>query len=250
LAGSRRQRVDAVLTDFDRTLVWLFEDRRRQWEACQDLLAIRADWGVPAPPGPDPADSDPYDLWADAYRWLVASAPARDAESLNDRIAACLAAHEVEAAASVGLLAGVGTTLRRLREQGIPVAVVSNNPTDAVWQALKANQVEGLVPAVLGREPGGDLKRLKPSPAMLRQALSMLDRAPERAVFAGDSVTDMAAAQAAGVPAVGVLGHSRARRSQLTAAGARWVVPGFADLEALLGDAGSGSPPLLEGPRA
>jgi phosphoglycolate phosphatase-like HAD superfamily hydrolase len=194
LAGSRRQGLDAVLTDFDRTLVWLFEDRCRQREACQDLLAIGADWGVPAPPGPDPVASDPYDLWADADRWVAASASARDAESLNDTIAACLATHELEAAASARLLGGVGMTLWRLRGWRIPVAVVSNNATDAVWQALKANRVEGLVTAVLG--------------------------------------------------------HSRARRSELTAAGARCVVAGFADLEALLGDAASSSPPLPAAPQA
>jgi phosphoglycolate phosphatase len=223
-----------LLTDFDRTLVRLFEDRSRQREACQDLLAVRARHGIPVPPGPDPAAGDPYDLWADAYRWMLASSSQAEAELLNGAIAACLDVHELGAAASANLLSGVGSTLQRLRELRIGVAVVSNNSADAVWQALKANMMEGFVTMVFGREPGCDLATLKPSPALLVSALSELDVAPERALFAGDSISDMVAGRAAGVPAVGVLGHSRVTREALLAAGAGQVVASFAELEPLL----------------
>ena len=231
---SRRHGVDLLLTDFDRTLVWLFEDPSRQREACQDLLAVHAERGIPVPPGPDPAGGDPYDLWADAYRWMLASSSRAEADSLDATIAARLDVHELGAAASARLLTGVGSMLRRMRDLRIRVAVVSNNSTGAVWEALKVNEMEGFVTLVLGREPGCDLATLKPSPAMLRSALTELDVAPGMAVFAGDSITDMIAGQAAGVPTVGVLGHSRVTRDALLAAGAGQVVATFADLGPLL----------------
>jgi phosphoglycolate phosphatase len=232
LGWSRRHSVDALLTDFDRTLVWLFEDQLQQREASEDLLAICAARGVPA--SIRDAAGDPYDLWTEAYRWMLVSSEPAEAEALNHTIAWRLAAHELRAAGSAKLMDGVEATLERLHTLGIPVAVVSNNATEAVWRGLKTSNIEGLVTGVLGREPGCNLHELKPSPVMLHDALAMLDCAPERTLFAGDSVTDMAAGRAAGIPTVGVLRHSRARRPDLAAAGAKWVLAEFGDLRSLL----------------
>ncbi|MFE2470258.1 HAD-IA family hydrolase [Streptomyces mirabilis] len=55
----------------------------------------------------------------------------------------------------------------------------------------------------------------KPAPDGLHAALSQLDVPPERAVFVGDSPTDMAAARAAGVVALGL----RAYQHRAAAAG-------------------------------
>jgi HAD superfamily hydrolase (TIGR01509 family) len=231
LSRSRRH-VDALLTDFDRTLVWLFEDQERRREACEDVLAVWAASGFPAPGG-DAAAGDPYDLWAESHRRMLRSPPA-EAEALDNAIAACLAAHELRAAGSATLLDGVEATLEQLQGLGIPVAVVSNNATEAVWQALKVSKVEGLVTGVIGREPGCNLRELKPSPVLLHNALAMLDRPPERVLFVGDSVNDMVAGRAAGVPTVAVLRHSRAWPRELAAAGAKALLAEFADLGSLL----------------
>ena len=217
------------------------EDRSRRRAACQELLTIRAEQGIPGPSGPDPAAGDPYDLWADAHRWMMASSPA-EADSLNGTIAARLGEHELAAAESARLLTGVETTLRRLRDLRIEVAIISNNATEAIYRALKANRMEGFVTKVFGREPGCDLAALKPSPTLLCNALSELGVASDRALFAGDSITDMVAGRAAGIPTVGVLGHSRDGREALIAAGAVQVVATFADLGPLLED-GATEPP-------
>lgn len=236
MAGSRRHGADVLLTDFDRTLLWLFEDRSRRRAACQELLTIRAEQGIPVPSGPDPAAGDPYDLWADAHQWMLASSSPAEAESLNGTIAACLGEHELAAAESARLLTGVETTLRRLKGLEIEIAIVSNNATEAVHRALKANGMEGFVTKAFGREPGCDLAALKPSPTLLCNALNELGVASDRALFAGDSITDMVAGRAAGIPTVGVLGHSRDGREALIAAGAGQVVATFADLGPLLED--------------
>jgi HAD superfamily hydrolase (TIGR01662 family) len=228
---SRRHGVDALLTDFDRTLVWLFEDQLQQQEACEDVLAICAARGVPV--SIREAGGDPYDLWTEAYRWMLAASGPAEADGLDHTIASCLAAHELRAAGSAKLVEGVEATLKRLHALGIPVAVVSNNATEAVWQGLKAGRVEGLVTVVLGREPDGNLHELKPSPVLLRNALAMLDCAPERALFVGDSVTDMVAGRVAGMTTLAVHRHSRAMEPDLKAAGARQVLAAFADLGSL-----------------
>ena len=225
--------VDALLTDLDRTLLWLFKEPAREREAYGDILQMCSARGVPVALR-SAADCDPYDLWADSYRWALANTPPSRAEALNGAIAARLVAHEVSAAAEARLFEGVWDALEQLSAHQIPVAVVSNNAADAVWLALKANQAEGFVACVLGREPSHRLGDLKPSPVLLTQALDEVGCPPERAIFVGDSTTDMRAGRAAGVRSIGLRRHSRTSGSALTAAGAAHVLDDFADLRAFL----------------
>ena len=228
--------INALLTDFDRTLAWLFQEPTREREAHNDIQSVCTAWGIPIAIG-STADHDPYDLWANSYRWALANTQPSKAEALNEKIASCLTAHEVNAAADASLLEGVWDVLEQLSAHHIPVAVVSNNAAEAVWQTLKANQAEGLVTCVLGRDPDRRLRDLKPSPVLLAQALNELGSTPAEALFIGDSITDMLAGRAAGVRSIGVQQHSRASEPDLTAAGAAQVLNGFADLGALLQDA-------------
>lgn len=115
-------------------------------------------------------------------------------------------------------------------DRGATVVVVTNNDP-------------GVVPLVLDRARPGLAARLtvlgrvadrahdlKPSPAMLLEALAGSGSQPDRAVLLGDSVTDVQAGLAAGVPVVGVA-EDASRRDDLLAAGAVAVV---ADLGLLL----------------
>jgi phosphoglycolate phosphatase-like HAD superfamily hydrolase len=223
--------IDVLLTDFDRTLVWLFQDSTRQRDAYQDIRAVCTAWGVPVAIGAQ-AGRDPYDLWTCSYRWALANAQPPEAEALNEAIASHLSPHEISAAADAILFEGVWDVLEHLSARDIPVAVVSNNAAEAVSQALKANQAEGLVACVLGRDPSRRLRDLKPSPVLLKQALQELSRTTDSALFVGDSITDMLAGRAAGVRSIGVQRHSRASEPDLTAAGATHLLDGFAELTA------------------
>jgi phosphoglycolate phosphatase-like HAD superfamily hydrolase len=70
---------------------------------------------------------------------------------------------------------------------------------------------------------------LKPAPDLVLRALASAGVDPPGAVFVGDSVTDVLAGTAAGVPVVGL--HEAAdRRAELAAAGAVAVVADIADL--------------------
>jgi phosphoglycolate phosphatase-like HAD superfamily hydrolase len=233
LRAIRRGFVDALLTDFDRTLVWLFEDRARQREAHDDLWAVCAAHGVPWAVR-EAAGPDQYDLWAEAYQWMAEHTHPNEAETLDQVIASRLTLHEVDAARFVELFDGIAEILERLNGLGIPVAIVSGNATDAVWQGLKANGIEGLVVAVIGREPDFRRPDLKPSPVPLYRALAELQCGADQALYVGDDVSDMLAGRRAHVRTVGLLGHSRASAPALSAAGAECVLATFADLGSLL----------------
>ncbi|WP_433648999.1 HAD family hydrolase [Micromonospora zamorensis] len=108
------------------------------------------------------------------------------------------------------------------RQAGMPVAVVSNNCAGAVTGYLAAHRLAAYVSPVVGRayaEPA----RMKPNPDPVLQAVHAFGESPSRCVLVGDSLSDIEAARAAGVPVVGYanrLGKAEAFR----AAGADVVV--------------------------
>ncbi|MEV6796145.1 HAD family hydrolase [Streptomyces sp. NPDC051320] len=77
---------------------------------------------------------------------------------------------------------------------------------------------------VYGRS--ADVGLLKPHPQQLLQALRDLDTDPGTALMIGDSVSDLRAAEAAGVPFLGYATHDR-RVDELAAAGADLVLNTF-----------------------
>ncbi|MBM0202538.1 HAD hydrolase-like protein [Micromonospora sp. STR1s_5] len=85
--------------------------------------------------------------------------------------------------------------------------------------------------AVIGRGEHPDL--LKPNPVPVVQALQALNVAPGAAVLVGDSITDIAAARAAGVACVGYANRP-GKAEGLAAAGANAIVTDMTDLAGVL----------------
>ena len=75
-------------------------------------------------------------------------------------------------------------------------------------------------------------RALKPAPDMLQIALGELGVAPAQALMIGDSAADVGAARAAGTRVV-LLAHGYSH-GDVAALGADAVVPGFADLPAMI----------------
>jgi D-glycero-D-manno-heptose 1,7-bisphosphate phosphatase len=116
----------------------------------------------------------------------------------------------------VVMLDGAATAVRRLNDAGVPVAVVSNQRgidagvMDEADLAAVITRVAELLAADGGHVdlwlhcPHGrdacDCR--KPRPGMLLEALAHFGADPAASVMVGDAATDVAAAQAAGVPAV------------------------------------------------
>ena len=112
---------------------------------------------------------------------------------------------------------GVPEMLKRLRQRGCKVAIVSNKPHGAACELA-----ERFFPGVptFGERP--ETPR-KPAPDMVFHALAALGAGKENAVYVGDSEVDVQTARNAGLPAIGVAWGFRGREA-LAAAGAETLV--------------------------
>lgn len=124
--------------------------------------------------------------------------------------------------------AGILPLLDRLREKGIPIAVVSNK-ADPFTKRIVSALFENRFQSVLGSRP--NVPR-KPNPATALETASILDIQPEHCLFIGDSGVDMQTAAAAGMTGIGVLWGFRDRK-ELLENGARKLIEQPAELLAL-----------------
>lgn len=231
-----------VLTDFERTLVRLFEDHSIEQDFLDEVRKLCRAREVPASVL-NAAGGSPYSIWMEAHRWMKAHRWKKDhrwkrkdplrAEKMYHALTRIAMKFEMEAAEDVRLFKDVQPVLERLEIAGIPVVIVSNNATAAVERILEKNGVRHLVADILGREFKHEMiDKLKPRPNLLVEALKRAEHAPGTALLVGDSVDDMRAGQAAKIRfRVGLLQHSTASEDQLHRAGAQLVLNRFGDLE-------------------
>lgn len=121
---------------------------------------------------------------------------------------------------------GVGALLARLRDAGVPIAVITSKTRPRyVVDAATIGLDELITVAMCAGET-----EPKPDPAPLHAALERLEVRRERAVMIGDTIVDIAAGRAAGVRTIGVTwGH--ADESALRTAGADVVVATAGELQ-------------------
>lgn len=96
--------------------------------------------------------------------------------------------------------AGIPEALRKLRELGFKIAIVSNKPERAVRKLAK-RFFPGLWDAALGDKAG---RNRKPAPDAVWEALRQLGAKPGEAIYIGDSEVDMQTARNAGIPVMAV----------------------------------------------
>lgn len=114
---------------------------------------------------------------------------------------------------------GIVPLFRRLKDQGVLVAIISNKPDPAVQPVVSA-YFAGLVDLAVGEKPG--IQR-KPAPDMLENAARELGVRLDRCVYVGDTEVDIQTAGHAGIPCVAVTWGFRSRE-QLVQAGAETIV--------------------------
>jgi len=126
--------------------------------------------------------------------------------------------------------AGVREALRRLHDAQIRIAVVTNKHhrfASALLQRLNLMQWVG---AVVG---GDTCERRKPDPQPLLFACQALGLSPSQVLMVGDSINDVTAARAAGIPVVCVpYGYNEGRDPRSLACDA--MIETLADLPRLL----------------
>lgn len=136
---------------------------------------------------------DPFDVLF--YAAKLGSDEARYVE-------AAFRAHEVEAVQSALPTPVAHDLVRSWKATGRPVGLVSNNSYAAVETYLDMHVLRADVDLVAARTTA-DVRLLKPSPFLVRQATAGLDVTPSRCVLIGDSVTDIQASRAVQVKAIG-----------------------------------------------
>ena len=124
---------------------------------------------------------------------------------------------------------GVFETLDHLRANGVSLAVCTNKPTKPTHDILTALGLGDYFAVVVG---GDDTPALKPSRAHIDTVLDRLGMEHEDAVMVGDSINDVLAAKAAGIPVVVVsFGYSRVPPLEL---GANLVIDAFSELKRVI----------------
>lgn len=132
---------------------------------------------------------------------------------------------------------GAHEAVRRLRESGLRVGLVTSGSRDRVAREVEALGFARWLDAVLC---AGDYERRKPHPEALLMALERLGVTAEQSAYVGDSPEDVRMARAAGVFSVGVPG-SFPNRALLEDSAPELLAPSLeAAVDALLARFGRG----------
>ncbi len=130
--------------------------------------------------------------------------------------------------ALTSLFRGAVDCLDHLARHEIPIGLCSNKPGHICHQLLLDLEIRSFFDAIQG---SGSALPTKPHPATLLAILCRLGAAPERALYVGDSKTDVETARAAGVPVALVeCGYSAAPATTL---GADWVVECLSEIPSI-----------------
>ncbi len=132
-------------------------------------------------------------------RAFAATGMPLDSPSLDTEILpAFLADYEAHIADRSRPYPGVCATLTALREAGHTLAIATNKPQKLTEKLLHILNLTDMFAAIIGRDAA---PHPKPHRAHLDHALAMSGDKPP-AVMVGDSITDLQAARAAGLPAI------------------------------------------------
>lgn len=110
----------------------------------------------------------------------------------------------------ISLTRGAAETVRGIAGKGLSLGVVSNSMSFRIREEMRAHGVHAHFKAVVSF---AEVPELKPSPASIRHALSILKTAPAETLYVGDMAEDVMAGKRAGCVTAAVASgmHSRER---------------------------------------
>lgn len=183
--------IDAVLFDFDGTLVEInidFNEMKRK------ILSLGLEYGVSPK-----ADLYVLETVENIFN-ILSEKDALKAEMFKKQAEAIIVDIELSAAEKSRMFPYADLTLREIKNRGIKIGIVTRNCRKAV---LKSVELAGFTyDLLLTRD---DVKKVKPDPSHLLDALTMLNIKPERALMIGDQPIDIIAGKKAGMKTVAVL---------------------------------------------
>ena len=210
-----------VLLDFDGPVCSVFAGITATTVASR-LTKILTDAAL-TPPTHVTQTDDPFEV----LRYALAHAP-----ELAAQIETAFRAEEVAAVATAAPTPGATQTIQACHDTGRTVAIVSNNSHDAVHTYLTIHGLADQIDYISARTPA-DTTRLKPHPHLVTQATHALHAQPTTCVLIGDSLTDIRAAHAAGVPAIGYA-NKTSKPARFTDTAAVAVITDMIDLASAL----------------
>lgn len=181
-----------LLLDFDGPVCSIFAGYPAPRVAAE-LVALLDVEGISMPPEVR-SEGDPLAV----LRWVGESC----SHDLTLTVEEALCAAELRAAVVAAPTPFGREVILGAHARGVPVAVVSNNSAVAIEAYLTAHNLAAYVSPIIGR-PYADPARMKPDPGTTLDAVRALAAVPESCVLVGDSLTDIEAARAAGVAAIG-----------------------------------------------
>ncbi|MFF5305076.1 HAD family hydrolase [Streptomyces sp. NPDC013161] len=217
-----------VLFDFDGPLCRLFPDGLSEYLA-DDLREIVAAYDATDLLSPGViVSTDPQDV----LRAVDLKSPGSE---LLVELEARLVEGETAAAESAPPTEGTADLVRRLFDAEVRIAVTTNNSPEAVSTYLWREDLKGLYDLFAGHIYGrtDNPKFLKPHPDCLHRALDGLGVTPAEALMFGDTPTDLAAAQEAGVEFVGYV-RDEDEAKVMWEAGATVVLSRFSAISAMI----------------
>lgn len=199
-----------LLLDFDGPVCPLFEDGRSSQIAQSIRSALRAS-GISI--GEELGHThDPFDF----LRAIGSTLP----PEADDLVFNELDSGEMDAVRVAPLRRGVHELLDACKSTNRHVVIASNNSATAIARFLEDHGLN--VDGIIGRDAEKPAA-IKPDPEIIYRALAVAGSQPEQSVLFGDSVSDIQAAHAAEVAAVG-FGKNPQRACELHANGADAVI--------------------------
>jgi phosphoglycolate phosphatase len=128
--------------------------------------------------------------------------------------------HEVEmkAAEEGKLIPGTEATLRKLRDEGIKIGIITRNCEDAVRKVFP--NIDYFCDVFVSRN---SVKKVKPHPDHLTCVMESLRISGQEAVMVGDHIIDIQAGKRVGMKTIGVL-TGRINKEEFQRAGADYVL--------------------------
>jgi phosphoglycolate phosphatase len=208
---SQPRRYKAVVFDFDGTLAVLNIDFPGMRERIFDLMRRS---GIK-----EEAIQEKYllEIIDEVYQILWEKNPS-DAETFYREAHDILHQVEMKAAGKGRLIHGAAGTLRRLREKGVKVGIITRNCEDAVRKVFP--DINEFCDVFVSRN---SVKKVKPHPDHLTYVIKSLKISGGEAVMVGDHMIDIQAGKKVGMKTIGVL-TGRTKKEEFEKAGADYVL--------------------------
>ena len=216
-------RFDTVIYDLDGTLI----DSAR--DMCVAVSRVLADHGLPPI-----NDEDARQFMGEGSKVTMRRAFAKAGRTLDEAEASAVTRefvryYEADPVSHTSAFAGVPEVVARFDRLGLRQGVCTNKferPSRMILEHLK------LMPPISDVAGADTFPVRKPDPKHILMLVERMGRSPDRAVMVGDSIHDVHAAHAAGLPAVLVSwGYTETPASEL---GAEAVIERFDALPAAL----------------